>query len=142
MSQENWWDEEKPDTAPSIWDRYDDTPLILRPESSERPSLIDSYDATPPRPKPKVKEEGPRHLSSHDLFKEWLYAHVHTAIFMTLGLLFSVGILTVGFWKTFLIALCLGTGYLYGSYLDGNPRLSERLRHFIEHWIDDNPLLK
>ena len=54
----------------------------------------------------------------------------------------AIGILCFGFWRTLLVALCVGTGYTLGSWRDGNPRLLARIRRFYERWIDDNPFMK
>ena len=61
---------------------------------------------------------------------------------MTIGLLVALCMLAFGFWRTLLVVLLVGTGYVYGSWRDGNPRLLARIRRFYERWIAGNPFMK
>ena len=49
---------------------------------------------------------------------DWISANRHTALYMLIGLVVAVGILCFGFWRTLLVALCVGTGYTLGSWRD------------------------
>ena len=71
----------------------------------------------------------------------WELAVPYLASFVG-SLVVAIGILCFGFWRTLLVALCVGTGYTLGSWRDGNPRLLARIRRCYERWIDDNPFMK
>ena len=84
----------------------------------------------------------PRRMTLWKSVCDWANANRHTVLYMFIGLLCAIGILCFGFWRTFLVALCVGTGYLIGSWRDGNPRLMAHIRRFYARWIDDNPFMK
>lgn len=96
-------------------------------------------------PAPESQPENgsaPRRMSLRKTICDWISANRHTALYMLIGLVVAIGILCFGFWRTLLVALCVGTGYTLGSWRDGNPRLLARIRRFYERWIDDNPFMK
>lgn len=49
-------------------------------------------------------------------------------IFTSLGLIFAILILTIGFGRTFFILVCCGTGYLAGMFKDKILYIPERLK--------------
>lgn len=144
MANQPWWDapEDSKESAPaqaSLIDSYQDTAIYERPQEATPVSLIDSYDEAP---KPKASTQPASVHGIKNIILSWMRQNLNTVLWMLLGFAIGLGILVLGFWKTALIVLCLLAGYLYGSYKDGNPRLLERIRRFIERYIDDNPLLK
>lgn len=96
-------------------------------------------------PEPESQPENgsaSRRMSLRKTICDWISANRHTALYMLIGLVVAIGILCFGFWRTLLVALCVGAGYTLGSWRDGNPRLLARIRRFYERWIDDNPFMK
>lgn len=49
-----------------------------------------------------------------------------------IGLLFSVFVLIIGFFKTVFIVLCIIAGYYTGKKIDNNESITESIREFIE----------
>lgn len=117
-----WWDTDTPHTPNDPWW---DTP---------KKEPID-----PPMP----QKDSPHRLEggAWTLLLEWVKHNRYTAIYMAIGLFLAVGILNIGFWRTFLVAFFIGSGYVLGSWQDGNPKLIRRMKHFTTHFIEDNPFM-
>ncbi len=81
-------------------------------------------------------------LVSSPAFRAYLITHRHTLLYSTIGLALGIGFLTLGFWRTLLVAGLIFLGNLIGSVKDGNPRLAQRVAHFYHYWIEDNPFIK
>lgn len=122
-----WWDTDEPKQQPTPWWDTEETthePLFTTPQAS--------------------KTNAPKRLNMGDTWTrilQWVNQNIHTVIYMTIGLCVAVGILKIGFWRTFLVALCLGGGYLLGSWHDGNPSLIQRLQRFSRRFIEGNPFM-
>lgn len=114
-----WWDPDAPAQAPQ------ETPAApaQAPETAECAS-------TPQRHPLRAR------------LLHWAGENFHTVLFMAIGLLVALCMLAFGFWRTLLVVLLVGTGYVYGSWRDGNPRLLARIRRFYERWINGNPFMK
>ncbi len=83
----------------------------------------------------------PRRLTTMDLIHDWIHDNIHTTIYMVIGFIVACCILGFGFWRTLLVVICVGAGYLIGGWRDGNPRLRERSQHFYKRWLEDNPFI-
>lgn len=122
-----WWDTDEPKEQPTPWwdtDQVKEEPTYLQPQAPA--------STTPP------------HVTRGDTWTrilQWLNKNLHTVIYMLIGLCLAVGILKIGFWRTFLVALCLAGGYIIGSWHDGNPNLIRRLKRFSQRFIEGNPFM-
>lgn len=119
-----WWDPDAPKSAASS-----------APGEASRPSV-------PPAEQPQSSQSGPERHPLRARVQRWAQANIHTVLFMAIGLLVACSMLAFGFWRTVLVVFCVGAGYVYGSWRDGNPRLLAHIRHFYERWINDNPFMK
>lgn len=99
-------------------------------------------DVPPVTPQPENGSHPRRLDSSWRLITDWVHQNIHTTIYMLIGLAVAIAFLCFGFWRTLLVAICLGVGYTLGSWRDGNPRLKARISRFYARWIDDNPFMK
>lgn len=103
----------------------------------------DARTETSPAPQEQPEQGSkPHRFTLPGAICAWIRANIHTTIYMLVGFLIACGILAFGFWRTILVALCVGGGYLLGSWRDGNPHLLARIRRFYERWINDNPFMK
>ena len=122
-----WRDTDEPKQQPTPWWDTD--------ESTDVPLFTDSH---------APKTDAPTRIDMRNTWArilQWVNQNIHTVIYMTIGLCMAIGILNIGFWRTFLVALCLGGGYLLGSWHDGNPGLMRRLKRFSQRFLDGNPFM-
>lgn len=108
------------------------------------PDAQQPQQAAAPEPAPAPEPatgSNPRRLTTFDQIRDWIGANLHTTIYMLVGFIIACSILGFGFWRTLLVACCVGAGYLLGGWRDGNPRLRERVQRFRRRWIDDNPFM-
>ncbi len=61
------------------------------------------------------------------MFKEYIKEHLNRVIGSTCGLIVGVLFLTIGFWSTLLLALCVFTGYYLGGGAKNRLRIIEYL---------------
>jgi len=57
------------------------------------------------------------------------------------GILVSVMLLTLGFWRTLLISLLSGLGYAFGSMMDGNAGVLNFIRRIFKQKDGDNTII-
>lgn len=122
-----WWDTDEP--------KKQETPWWDNDQPAEEPAYYQTQDAAP---------QTPHRLNHSDVWTRvmtWVSQNLHTVIYMAIGLCLAIGILKIGFWRTFLIALCLGGGYILGSWHDGNPYIIRRFQRFSRRFLDDNPFM-
>lgn len=131
-----WWDTDnnREDTTP-WWDKPDDIEAKA-PRQDEKWWDDPAYTASADSPHTVT------HMDTWSRIVNWVNANFHTVIYMAIGLCMAAGILKIGFWRTFLVALCLGGGYILGSWRDGNPQVMQRFKRFSRRWLDDNPFIK
>ena len=101
----------------------------------------EAADPETPSASDPISGSNPRRLTTFDQILDWINSNLHTNLYMLVGFLIACSILGFGFWRTLLVACCVGAGYLIGGWRDGNPRLRKRIQHFREHWLDDNPFM-
>lgn len=67
-------------------------------------------------------------------FSAWLTrqfpGHEHAVVGGFCGLVLSILVFTIGFWRAFFLAAMVSLGAAFGDYLDGDPRM-ERLVHLL-----------
>ena len=67
-------------------------------------------------------------------FSAWLTrqfpSHEHAVVGGFCGLVLSILVFTIGFWRAFFVAAMVSLGAAFGDYLDGDPRM-ERLVHLL-----------
>lgn len=122
-----WWDTDEPKEQPTPWWDTDQT--------KEEQSFFQQQAQQP---------IAPQRVNRGDTWTrvlQWMNQNIHTVIYMVIGLGLAVGILKIGFWRTFLVAFCLGGGYVIGSWHDGNPNLIRRFQRFSQRFIDNNPFM-
>lgn len=64
----------------------------------------------------------------YEAMSKFLRDHKGKIIGICLGLLFGILVLTVGFWRSFFLAVCVGIGYLAGSFHDKD----DKFRSFLD----------
>lgn len=126
-----WWDTDTP--------KEDDTPWWDRPAAPSATYYDEQY--TESNDETTQAPSASKHPETWRRILLWANRNIHTVIYMAIGLCFAIGILKIGFWRTFLVALCLGIGYVLGSWHDGNPRLIRRIKNFSRRFLDDNPFI-
>ena len=74
--------------------------------------------------------------------RQYLRTYRHTIINMAIGLLLSIGLFKMGFWKTLLVFCLMYGGYVLGGVQDRNARILYRIQRFYHHWIHNNPFMR
>lgn len=67
-----------------------------------------------------------------DNILEVIVEHKGKVIGISLGLLFGLLTVLIGFWKTFFVSLCIVIGYIIGKKIDDNDRVREIINRFID----------
>ena len=148
-----WWDTPKEPEIP-WWDSSDKKSIYNEGKSNETTTEIAANPLLEPdtdeiimeqeNTKNDTQETSPSALKQNlkqitNSALNWCHHNIHAIVYTLIGLLCGLGILNIGFWKTFLIALCLGTGYVLGSVQDGNPHLMQKIKNFSRKFLDNNP---
>ena len=143
-----WWDTPKPPEN-TWWDSSDKKTIYNEGKSNKiatenaANTLLEQVSAPSEKETENTEksDEKTTNGSIFNILQSWAQHNIHTLVYTLIGLLGGIGILTLGFWKTFLIALCLSIGYLLGSVQDGNPHLMQKLKSFSRKFLDNNPFL-
>lgn len=68
-----------------------------------------------------------------DFIIETIIEHKGKAIGISLGLVFGLLTVLIGFWKTFFVTICIILGYIIGKKFDDNDRIKETVNKFINN---------
>lgn len=63
---------------------------------------------------------------------EVIVEHKGKVIGISLGLLFGLLTVLIGFWKTFFVTICIIVGYVIGKKIDDTDRVREIVNRFID----------
>ena len=137
-----WWDQPK-ETEDTPW--WDTTASAAQTMTEEEPLQEQAAQPAGAGSKPLRLESGELNntlRSTAHLIIHWCNQNIHTVIYTLIGLFCALGILKIGFWKTALLAIFIGGGFVIGSWHDGNPNLMQRIRGFSHRFLDNNPFMK
>jgi uncharacterized membrane protein len=68
-----------------------------------------------------------------EMFLQLISRHKGKTTGITLGFLFGIFTVILGFWKTFFIALCITVGFFLGKRFDENDHFKDIMNKFLNN---------